>query len=114
MSDARLEAATRPLVDSQPGLVDIGSEINRPYNQPAFRYFLNVERKRADRTRRSLLLVVIRARKHLRARPQLALAMGRAVLRLLSTCVRGVDLVGWYRDGLVAAALLPLCDQASD
>jgi hypothetical protein len=104
---------TRPIVDSQPGLVDIGSQVNRPYNEAAFRYFLNVERNRAEQTRRPLLLVVIRARKQLQTRQHLVPEMARAVLSALATCVREVDLVGWYRDGLVAAALLRLSDAAS-
>jgi hypothetical protein len=101
------------IVDAQPGVVDIGSQVNRPCNEAAFRYFLNVERKRADRTRRPLLLVVIRTRNHLQTRPRLAPEMARAVLGALTACVREVDLVGWYRDGLVAAALLLLTDPAS-
>jgi hypothetical protein len=103
----------RPIADSQPGLVDIGSQVNRPYNEAAFRYFLNVERRRAEHTHRPLLVVVIRARKLLRTRPQLSPEIARAVLGALAACVREVDLVGWYRDGLVAAALLPLSDTAS-
>ncbi len=104
---------TRSIVDSQPGLVDIGGQVNRPYNEAAFRYFLNVERNRAEQTRRPLLLVVIRARKQLPTRQHLAPEMARAVLSALAACVREVDLVGWYRDRLVAAALLPLCEAAS-
>jgi hypothetical protein len=104
---------TRPIVDSQPGLVDIGSQVHRPYNEAAFRYFLAVERKRAEHTRRPLLLIMIRTRKQSRTRLRREPEVARAVLGVLGACVREVDLVGWYRDGLIAAALLPLNDTAS-
>jgi hypothetical protein len=103
----------RPAVDSQPGFVRVGRQAGRFYNEAAFRYVLGLEWKRADRARRQLLLVFVRAGKHLGTRPRLALRTSEAVFHALGDCVREVDLVGWYLDGVVAAAVLHISDIAA-
>ena len=102
-----------PAVESKPGLVHVDGLPARVYNEAAFRYFLGVERRRAERTRHHLLLVLVSARKHLRTRPRLAPQAAQSVLWVLGACLREVDLVGWYRDGVVAAALLPIIGVAT-
>jgi hypothetical protein len=90
-------------VDSTPQFVRIGDEVLHAYNEVAFRYFLSLERKRAARSVRHLLLMLVKLRNRadIVAQPQ-AFA---TVFAALKTCTREVDVVGWYREGLVAAAL---------
>ena len=58
---------------------------------------------------RSLLLILVQAR--IRGggrRPTLESRSAAAVFNALGGCVREVDLVGWYREGVVAGAAIPL------
>lgn len=79
------------------------------YNEPAFRYLLDVERRRARRAGRSLVLVLIRLPKASRDRGSAFPAL--RVLTGLSLSIREVDFCGWYREERVAAAVLT---QAAD
>jgi hypothetical protein len=79
---------------------------HHPYSEQAFRYFLGLERKRAERSGRSLLLLLA----HLAAEPDGAQSISAVVSAKLfsglSLCVRDVDFIGWYRHGRVAGAVL--------
>jgi hypothetical protein len=83
------------------------------FNAAAFRYFLEVERARAAQARQpSWLLLVPMPRGDRRvdgARPRVA----SRIFAALGRCVRDGDLVGWYREGSIAGAILtgtgPLC-----
>ena len=90
-------------VEPTPAFVRIGDEVLHVYNEAAFRYFLSLERKRAARSVRQLLLMLVKLNNHADtvAYPQ---TFAR-VFSALDACVREVDLVGWYREGVVAAAL---------
>ena len=76
------------------------------YNEETFRYFLDIERNRLERSQRSSLLVLVRWM----ASPDVDLHMRATVagkvFAALSQCVREVDFLGWYREGRVAAAVL--------
>ena len=78
----------------------------RAYNEPAFRHFLAIERKRADRAGRSLLLMLVSLRPKDNGTDMFPADCARRVFEGLAFCVREVDFVGWYRDGRVAAAVL--------
>src|SRR5688572_15938682 len=75
------------------------------YNQTAFRHFLAIERRRAERSGRPLLLVLV-ALRGTPADSGLAGATAAAIFRGLGETVREVDFVGWFREGLVAGAVL--------
>jgi hypothetical protein len=75
------------------------------YNQTAFRHFLAIERRRAERAGRPLLLVLVALRGN-RGDNRLAGATAAAVFRGLGETVREVDFVGWFREGMVAGAVL--------
>lgn len=75
------------------------------YNQTAFRHFLAIERKRAERSGRPLLLVLVALRGS-HADNRLAGATAAAIFRGLGETVREVDFVGWFREGVVAGAIL--------
>jgi hypothetical protein len=76
------------------------------YNEQAFRHFLAIERKRAQRASRPFLLLLV----SLRQEPGLSTTIdAKAAARLfsgLALSVREVDFIGWYRQQRVAAAVL--------
>jgi hypothetical protein len=76
------------------------------YNEQAFRHFLAIERKRAERASRPFLLLLV----SLRPEPGVSAAIdARAAARLfsgLALSVREVDFIGWYRQERVAGAVL--------
>ena len=75
------------------------------YNQAAFRHFLAIERKRAERSGRPLLLVLVALRGN-HADNRIAGATASAIFRGLGDTIREVDFVGWFREGTVAGAVL--------
>jgi hypothetical protein len=83
-----------------------GGQVGRTYNEAAFRHFLAVDRRRAESSTRSLLLVLVTVRESPGALVKLTDATAVALFSGLGACVREVDFVGWYREGYVAAAVL--------
>ena len=75
------------------------------YNQTAFRHFLAIERRRAERSGRPLLLVLVALRRS-DAASRLSSATAAAIFRGLGETVREVDFAGWFREGVVAGAVL--------
>jgi len=68
-----------------------------------FRKFLCWERKRAERSRKSFLLMLVDAGGLLQAnRKPRAL---RGILSALSCCTRETDMAGWYREGAVLGVI---------
>lgn len=75
------------------------------YNQTAFRHFLAIERRRAERSGRPLFLVLVALRGSRHA-SQLDPDTAAAIFHGLGETVREVDFVGWFREGVVAGAVL--------
>ena len=78
------------------------------YNEAAFRHLLTIERHRARRSVRRLLLVLVTNRQPLPSGSMLTRRITSAVFEALGQCVREVDFVGWYREGAVPGAVLAL------
>ena len=78
------------------------------YNEAAFRHFLALERRRAHRANRSLLLILVKTRVRAGKRHPFVVRNAAQVFQALGSCVREVDVVGWFREGIVAAALVTL------
>jgi hypothetical protein len=76
------------------------------YNEEAFRHFLAIERKRAERASRSFLLVLV----SLRRQPGMSITftpeLASRLFSGLALCVREIDFIGWYREERVAGAVL--------
>jgi hypothetical protein len=92
---------------SVPGLLLGGDRLDTTYNEETFRYFLSLEEKRADRSSRPLLLMLVELKKEdagmrVRFEPRIA----GELFAVLRACLRETDFVGWYRDGHVAGAVL--------
>lgn len=78
-------------------------ELTRAYNEEAFRYLLEVERKRVERTS---LLLLVRAYRNPQLQLPLTSAEAAAVFSALCLCIREVDFVGWFREHRIAGAVL--------
>jgi hypothetical protein len=72
-----------------------------------FRLFLDNERKRAERSKRSLLLVLVELASDGEGGPSFDSGAASALFKVLGSAVREADFVGWYRDRRTAAAALP-------
>jgi len=84
------------------------------HNEEAFHYFLDLERRRADRSHRPLLLVLtslVPRTAHIGWRMDPALA--QKLFTGLWLCTRDADVIGWYREGRVAGAVLTQCSNGS-
>lgn len=76
------------------------------YSEEAFRYFLSLERKRAECSGRSLLLLLVDVKTHPEGSARLSPSVSARLFAALGHTVRDVDFIGWYRDGRVAGAVL--------
>jgi hypothetical protein len=86
--------------------VALADQWGQAYNEAAFRYFLAIERKRAIRSGRPLLLLLVDVREQAELGRPINDELGRQILSRLQLCLRESDLVGWYREGWVAGAVL--------
>jgi hypothetical protein len=76
------------------------------YDQAAFHSFLAVEQQRAERSRRSLVLVLVTVRQELGVSGSMSPQVATKVFSALAVSVRDVDFVGWYKAERIAGAVL--------
>jgi len=77
------------------------------YNEEAFQYFLEIERKRSEISNRPFLLMLVGFNKHPAGiRPEIDGVAAGKLFAILRQCLRETDFIGWYRDGRVAGAVL--------
>src|SRR5262245_11318032 len=86
----------------------------RAYNETAFRHFLAIERRRAERSMRPLLLVLATLRPRPGREATLTDETSAALFDGLGASIREVDFAGWFRDGRVAGAVLAQGGQPSE
>jgi hypothetical protein len=85
--------------------VVLEGRFGQAYNEQAFRYFLQIERGRAARAHRPLLLLLL----ELKRSEDPALidpAVAAKLFDCLWHCLRETDVMGWYREDRVAGAVL--------
>jgi len=75
---------------------------NHAYNEEAFQYFLEIERKRSEHSNRPFLLMLVDFSKP----PRIDGVTADRLFSVLSECLRDTDFIGWYREGRVAGAVL--------
>lgn len=80
----------------------IASRTGRAYGEQAFRYFLGVERRRAERSGRPFLLLLLWPGREAGASARIAARL----FPMLWGCLRETDFVGWFREGRVIGAVL--------
>jgi hypothetical protein len=83
-----------------------GGHVGHAYNQAAFRYFLTVDRLRAQRSQRPVLLVLASLRESAGRNAHLSHHLSAVLFTGLAAAVREVDFVGWFHEGRVAGAVL--------
>ena len=76
------------------------------YNEEAFRYFLQVERKRANRSNSGFLLLLVDLKKDEQLSTGFDVATSEKLFSSMLPCLRETDFIGWYRQGRVASAVL--------
>lgn len=80
------------------------AEVPDAYNEEAFRYFLDIERRRSEILNRPFVLLLLDLKKSpVSDQPQ---PPPEKLLSALTLCVRETDFIGWYRDRSVAGAVL--------
>lgn len=95
--------------DIEPGLhqeVPQGAPEGPPeaYTEETFRHFLTIERKRAERSGRIVMLLLVHL--HDADSGSVPAAVASRLFKALTTCLREIDFIGWYRTGRVAGAVL--------
>ena len=81
-------------------------KMGRVYGQADFRRMLSIERKRAQRSRGSFLLLLVRLKLVSGQAIDVPPGVAASLFSGLSLCLREVDFVGWHREGRVAGAVL--------
>lgn len=76
------------------------------YNEEAFRHFLTIERKRAERSGRSILLLLVEFKTERDGDSLMDPLAATKLFSALTACVREIDFIGWYRSDRVAGAVL--------
>jgi hypothetical protein len=76
------------------------------YNETAFRHFLTIEVRRANRSLRPLLMVLVTIRSGDGSLARLADGTASSLFSGLRASIREVDFVGWYREDFIAGAVL--------
>jgi hypothetical protein len=77
------------------------------YNEEAFRYFLDVERRRSELSNRPFVLLLVDfSQESSVTTPDIDAGSAQKLFSALSACVRETDFIGWYRACSVAGAVL--------
>src|SRR5262249_35144655 len=76
------------------------------YNEEAFRYFLQIERKRASRSNSRFLLLLVDLKRDERQNASFDDATSVKLFAAMLPSLRETDFIGWYRQGRVASAVL--------
>jgi GGDEF domain-containing protein len=83
------------------------------YNEEAFRYFLQIERKRASRSNSRFLLLLVDLKGYT-AGTRFDAATGAKLFAAMYPCLRETDFIGWYRQQRVASAVLTQVGESPD
>ena len=84
------------------------------YNEEAFRYFLQVERKRAGRSNSRFLMLLVDLARQEDATTRFDASTGAKLFSAMWPCLRETDFIGWYRQHRVASAVLTQVGDAPD
>src|SRR5437773_1412519 len=100
VSDVRAES------DRSLSSVALEGRLGQAYNEQAFRYLLEIESKRSERSGYPFLLLLIDLKKQEGASASLDSMVANHLFSNLWLCLRETDFVGWYREEGVAGAVL--------
>ena len=96
------------LVESNPRSCGVALEgrLGQAYNEEAFRYFVEIERKRAARLGRPRLLLLVGLTGQPKPNARISPVLAARLFSNLWLCLRETDVIGWYREDRIAGALL--------
>jgi hypothetical protein len=92
--------------------VALESRLGQAYNQEAFRYFLDIERKRAARAQRPVVLLLLDARRVPINGSPIDPLLAAKLFSGLWLCLRETDVVGWFREERISGAVLTQLDSS--
>jgi hypothetical protein len=98
--------ASLPVGVSSESYSGSGNSQGLVYDEQAFRYFLDIERKRSERSSRPFLLLLVDLEDRSGSNGFIDPAVAAKLFEGLGQCVRETDFVGWFREGRVAGAVL--------
>ena len=76
------------------------------YNEEAFHYLLEVERKRFEASNQPFVLLLVDLTRHVGQGDRMIAVIGAKVFVSLTRSLRDTDMIGWYRQGRIIGALL--------
>lgn len=83
-----------------------GTGANDSQNEETFHYFLTIQRQRSERSGRPFSLVLVDLKDQTGQSLSMQPAIADKVFLALRSSLRDTDIVGWYRTGWAAGALL--------
>ena len=83
------------------------------YNQEAFRYLLERESKRSERSGRFCQILLVCSTDEYGRIVQMNVDVAKVVIAAASRSFRETDYIGWYRDGHIVGAVLTVLTQES-
>src|SRR5205823_7859534 len=86
--------------------VALEGRLGHAYNEAGFRYFLEIERKRAARLGRPCVLLLVGLKGQPAPSARIDPMLATKLFSSLWLCLRETDVIGWYREDRVAGALL--------
>jgi hypothetical protein len=79
---------------------------SQAYNEEAFRYFLDIERKRSELSSQPFLLLLIEVKSQGGIGSDMDDVTAAHLFGDLAGCLRDTDFIGWYSEGRVIGAVL--------
>ncbi len=83
------------------------------YNEEAFRYLLDVERKRFDASMQPFVLVLVDLAKQPGQSDRMPGTIASEIFATLTCTLRDTDVIGWYREDRIVGAVLTHLGDAS-
>jgi hypothetical protein len=87
------------------GLV-LDSREGHAYNEEAFRYLLTIQHERSERSDRPFVLLLIDLSEPAAFGSRIDSGVARTLFSAMCRTLRETDVIGWYREGRIAGAVL--------
>jgi hypothetical protein len=91
---------------STAGVSSVRSGSNESCNEEAFHYFLTIQRQRSERSGRPFSLLIVELKGQAGQSVSINDMIATKVFNALRRCLRDTDILGWYRTGWAAGAIL--------
>jgi len=108
------QTISTPLVERVSHNVELPEGFGPVYNEEAFRYFLQIERKRASRSNSCFLLLLVDLERQPGLSANFDSSTGAKLFSAMWPRLRETDFIGWYRQSRVASAVLTQVGETPD